>query len=99
MPVGHLHGMPKTVEGRLAQARAILDAAEQYGISREDIVIDAICLASSAEPGSMQVTPNTLSGLHRELGVATILGIGNAGFGMPGTEEDGRQVVFGDSVR
>jgi 5-methyltetrahydrofolate--homocysteine methyltransferase len=31
----------------------------------------------------MQVTLDTLSALHRELGVATILGIGNAGFGMP----------------
>ena len=31
----------------------------------------------------MQVTLDTLRALHRELGVATILGIGNAGFGMP----------------
>jgi hypothetical protein len=40
-------------------------------------------MASSAEPGSMQVTLETLRALHDELGVATILGIGNAGFGMP----------------
>jgi 5-methyltetrahydrofolate--homocysteine methyltransferase len=83
MPIGHLYGMPKTVEGRLAEAGVIVQAAEQHGIPRQDIVIDAICLASSAEPGSMQVTLDTLTALHRELGVATILGIGNAGFGMP----------------
>lgn len=83
MPIGHIHGMPKTVEGRLAEARVIIQAAEQHGIPREDIVIDAICLASSAEVGSMQVTLDTLSALHQELGVTTILGIGNAGFGMP----------------
>jgi 5-methyltetrahydrofolate--homocysteine methyltransferase len=83
MPIGHLHGLPKTVEGRLAESRVIIETAERHGIPREDIVIDAICMASSAEPGSMQVTLDTLSALHQELGVATILGIGNAGFGMP----------------
>jgi 5-methyltetrahydrofolate--homocysteine methyltransferase len=83
MPIGHLHGMPKTVEGRLAEARVIVEAAEVQGIPREDIVIDAICLASAAEPASMKVTLETLSALHRELGVTTLLGIGNAGFGMP----------------
>jgi 5-methyltetrahydrofolate--homocysteine methyltransferase len=83
MPIGHIHGMPRTSEGRLAETRVILQAAEDHGIPRDDIVIDAICLASSAEPGSMQVTLNTLSALHQDLGVATILGIGNAGFGMP----------------
>jgi 5-methyltetrahydrofolate--homocysteine methyltransferase len=47
------------------------------------VVIDAICLASCAEPGSIQVTLETLEALHDDLGVATMLGIGNAGFGMP----------------
>jgi 5-methyltetrahydrofolate--homocysteine methyltransferase len=83
MPIGHVHGLPKTVEGRLSEARVILEAAAHHGIPREDIVIDAICMASSAEPGSMQVTLDTLRALHDELGVATVLGIGNAGFGMP----------------
>jgi len=83
MPIGHIHGMPKTVEGRLAEARVILEAAGRHGIPREDVVIDALCLASSAEPGSMRVTLDTLCALHKELGVATILGIGNAGYGMP----------------
>lgn len=83
MPVGHQYGMPLTVEGRLSEARTILQAAEQYGISREDIVLDGICLASSAVPGSMQVTLETLRAFHEEFGVATVLGIGNAGYGMP----------------
>jgi 5-methyltetrahydrofolate--homocysteine methyltransferase len=83
MPIGHIHGLPKTVEGRLVEARVIVQAAAGHGIPRQDIVIDAICLASSAEPNSMQVTLDTLDTLHQELGVATILGIGNAGFGMP----------------
>ena len=83
MPIGHRYGMPKTVEGRLAEAWVIVEAAERHGIPREDVVVDGICLASAAEPGSMQVTLETLRALDRELGVSTILGIGNAGFGMP----------------
>lgn len=83
MPIGDRHGLPKTVAGRVAEARVIVEAAEGAGIPRNDVVIDAICLASSAEPGSMGVTLETLAALRRELGVATILGIGNAGFGMP----------------
>ncbi len=83
MPIGHRHGLPRTVEGRLEEARVIVETAARYGIPKEDILIDAICLASSAEPGSMAVTLQTLKALHEDLGVATILGIGNAGFGMP----------------
>jgi 5-methyltetrahydrofolate--homocysteine methyltransferase len=83
MPIGHRYGMPKTVEGRLAEARIIVEAAGRFGIPREDIVVDAICLASAVEPGSMPVTLQTLAALRRELQVTTLLGIGNAGFGMP----------------
>lgn len=83
MPIGEAYGLPKTVEGRMAEARTIVEAAEGHSIPREDIVIDAVCLASCAEPGSMPVTLETIKALHEDLGVATILGIGNAGFGMP----------------
>ena len=83
MPIGDEHGMPKEVAGRIAEARTLISAAAEHGIPKEDIVMDAICLASSAEPGSMQVTLETLRAFHEELGVATTLGIGNAGHGMP----------------
>jgi 5-methyltetrahydrofolate--homocysteine methyltransferase len=83
MPIGTQYGLPKTVEGRVAEARVIIQAAEAIGIPREDVVMDAICLASSAEPGSFQVTLETLRAFHEQLGVATTLGIGNAGHGMP----------------
>ena len=83
MPVGHGPGLPKTVEDRLEGAEVILRAADEAGVPREDIIIDAVCLASAVEPDSMRVTLETLTALHERLGVATILGIGNAGHGMP----------------
>jgi 5-methyltetrahydrofolate--homocysteine methyltransferase len=83
MPIGDTHGLPKDVEGRLAEAAVILDRAAALGIPRDDVLMDGICLASSAEPGSMAVTLETLRSYHDDLGVATILGISNAGHGMP----------------
>jgi 5-methyltetrahydrofolate--homocysteine methyltransferase len=83
MPIGHQYGLPRTVEGRLAESLVIIEAAEDHGIPREDIVIDAICLATAAEPDSLHVTLETLRALSKDLGVTTILGIGNAGYGMP----------------
>jgi len=83
IPIGPTHGVPHTVDGRLAEARAILQAARAYGIPDDDVVIDAICLASAVEADSMRVTLETLAALVNEVGVTTILGIGNAGHGMP----------------
>jgi len=83
MPVGELHGMPKDGDGRMAEARVILEAAARHGIPSEDVAMDAICLAAAVEPGSMPVTLETLHRFHEELGVATVLGVGNAGHGMP----------------
>jgi 5-methyltetrahydrofolate--homocysteine methyltransferase len=82
MPIGHEHGVPKTVDGRMSELHAILTATDAAGIPREDIVVDTICLASAAEPGSMQVTLETTRAVS-EMGIATVLGIGNAGYGMP----------------
>ncbi len=83
MPIGDLHGMPKDVDGRMDEARVILDAAARQGIPKDDVVMDAICLAAAVEPGSMLVTLETLRRFHEELDVATVLGVGNAGHGMP----------------
>jgi 5-methyltetrahydrofolate--homocysteine methyltransferase len=83
MPVGELYGLPKTVEGRLAEGRTILEAALRMGIPHEDVVLDAVCLAPAVEPGSFQVTMETVRAFHDELQTTTILGIGNAGYGMP----------------
>jgi 5-methyltetrahydrofolate--homocysteine methyltransferase len=83
MPIGPRYGLSRTVEHRLAEARLIVEAAARAGLARDDIVLDAICLATAAAPDSMRVTLETLAAFHRELNVATILGIGNAGFGMP----------------
>ena len=83
MTMGGGASMPRTVEERLNEARAIIAATDSYGIPREDVVFDAMVLATSVEPDSMIVTLETLRALIDEFGCSTLLGIGNAGHGMP----------------
>jgi 5-methyltetrahydrofolate--homocysteine methyltransferase len=83
IPIGQNHGVPETVAGRVAEAEIILAAAAMYGIPKDDIVMDAICLATAAMPDSMGVTLQTLHVFSKEMGLTTLLGIGNAGHGMP----------------
>jgi 5-methyltetrahydrofolate--homocysteine methyltransferase len=83
IPIGETNSLPLTVEERIQGVEVILQAASTYGIPKEDVVIDAICLASSVLPDSMKVTLETLHVLAYDMGLTTILGIGNAGHGMP----------------
>jgi 5-methyltetrahydrofolate--homocysteine methyltransferase len=76
-------GVPETVEARLAVAGRIVRAAEAHGIPREDVMIDGVCLPSSVMPDTARTTLQTLKALHEELGVPTLLGISNAGYGIP----------------
>ena len=83
MPIGDKYGLPKTLPERLYEANVIIEACEGTGISRNRILMDGVVLASAAEPDSFHVTVESLRAYQDQFGVATILGIGNAGFGMP----------------
>jgi 5-methyltetrahydrofolate--homocysteine methyltransferase len=76
-------GIPQTVEERLFVARRIVEAAEDHGIPRQDVMIDAVCLPSGVVPDSMRVTLQTIRAIHEDLEVPTLLGVSNAGYMMP----------------
>jgi len=76
-------GIPKTIDKRFDVAKRIIEVAESYGIPREDIVIDCLCLTQAAQTNSGVVTLEVLARVSRELGVATVLGVSNISFGMP----------------
>ena len=80
------NGIPETAEGRLAVARRIVQAAEEAGIPREDVVID--CLAMAASTNQMQVAQilRAMRLVHEELGVRCVLGVSNISFGLPQRE-------------
>ncbi|MDX9851087.1 MAG: dihydropteroate synthase [Anaerolineaceae bacterium] len=83
MPIGDTYGLTKVVDERVFEAQVIIDACEGMGIPKEDLVMDGVCLSSSAEPDTFEITLQTLRRFQHELQISTTLGIGNAGFGMP----------------
>ena len=76
-------GIPPTVEGRVAIARRIVDAAHAAGIPDEDIYIDCLCLTASAQQEGATQTLQALTRCKKELGVRTMLGVSNISFGLP----------------
>ena len=78
-------GIPSTVEGRLKVARKIIDTAAEYGISRKDIVIDALTMTMSTDDCSARVTLETVRRLT-QMGIRTVLGVSNISFGLPARE-------------
>ena len=80
-------GIPETAEGRLAIAEKIVRTAEQeYGISRENLIVDALTMTVSSSPDAAEVTLKALSLIKQKLGVKTILGVSNVSFGLPRRE-------------
>lgn len=77
------NGIPATADGRIAIARRILEAAEAYGIAREDIIFDPLCMAVSADANAARVTLESVARIRAELGCHTILGVSNVSFGLP----------------
>ena len=76
-------GIPPTVEGRVAIARRIVDAAHAAGNPDEDIYIDCLCLTASAQQEGATQTLQALARCKKELGVRTVLGVSNISFGLP----------------
>lgn len=79
-------GIPQTAEGRLEIARKIVETARDYGIKKEDIIIDVLCMTISSDNNSAQVTLDALEMVKKELGVKTSLGVSNISFGLPSRE-------------
>ena len=80
------NGIPETADGRMAIAEKIYREAGKYGIAGKDIIIDALCMTVSSEPGSALTTLETVRRVRRELGGNTILGVSNISFGLPKRE-------------
>jgi methanogenic corrinoid protein MtbC1/uroporphyrinogen-III decarboxylase len=76
-------GIPKQAERRLEIARKIVERAEQVGIPREDVIIDPLAMAVSADYQAGLETIKALQLIRDELGVNQTLGLSNISFGLP----------------
>lgn len=76
-------GISMDPEFRLGIAKKIVERAADYGIPREDVVIDPLALTVAADSTAVEVTLETIRLIRRELGVNMTCGAGNTSFGLP----------------
>ncbi len=80
------NGIPNTAEGRYKIAEKIVNEALKYGISKENLIIDVLCMTISTDANGAKTTLEALSMVKERLGVKTILGVSNISFGLPKRE-------------
>lgn len=80
------NGIPDTADGRVKIAEKIIKRAEQYGITKKDLVIDPLCMTVSTGQDNAKITLDALKRIKKELGVNTVLGVSNVSFGLPTRE-------------
>ena len=76
-------GAPPDAPGRLRLASRLVEQAVRVGIPRQAILVDALAYPHSAGPVARATTLRTITLLDAELGVGTVVGVGNVGYGSP----------------
>lgn len=79
-------GITHDPEKRLAIAGKIAERAARTGISEEDVIIDPLAMAVSADPKACLVTLETIRLVSKKLGLNITQGASNISFGLPGRE-------------
>ena len=80
-------GITHDPELRFKIAEKILNRAIQIGIPKEDVVIDPLAMAVSADPNACMVTLETIKLVHDRLGLNITQGASNISFGLPNRVE------------
>ncbi len=76
-------GISNDPEKRLRIAEKIIDRAVRTGIKEEDVIIDPMAMAVSADPNACRVTLETIKLVHDRLGHNITQGASNISFGLP----------------
>ncbi len=79
-------GITHDPEKRLAIAEKIIERAVKAGIKEEDVIIDPLAMAVSADPQACRVTLETIRLVHNKLGHNITQGASNISFGLPDRE-------------
>jgi 5-methyltetrahydrofolate--homocysteine methyltransferase len=79
-------GITHDPEKRVAIAGRIVERAVRSGIKEEDVIIDPLAMAVSADPRACLVTLETIRLVRQELGLNITQGASNISFGLPNRE-------------
>lgn len=80
------NGITHDPEERFRIAEKILKRATSLGIPEEDVVIDPLAMAVSADGDACMVTLQTIKLIHDRLGLNITAGASNISFGLPNRE-------------
>jgi len=76
-------GISEDPDVRFAVAKKIVERAADYGIPREDVIIDPLVMPIGAMPSAGRSVFKILNRVQDELGVNTTCGASNVSFGLP----------------
>jgi 5-methyltetrahydrofolate--homocysteine methyltransferase len=76
-------GISEDPDVRFAVAKKIVERALDYGIPREDVIIDPLAMPIGAMPSAGRSVFRILNRVRDELGVNTTCGASNVSFGLP----------------
>lgn len=79
-------GITHDPEKRLAIAGKILERALRSGIKMEDVIIDPLAMAVSADPQACIITLETIKLVRQKMGLNITQGASNISFGLPDRE-------------
>jgi 5-methyltetrahydrofolate--homocysteine methyltransferase len=79
-------GITHDPQKRLLIAEKIVERAVRIGIKEEDVVIDPLAMAVSADPLACLITLETIKLVHDKLGLNITQGASNISFGLPDRE-------------
>jgi 5-methyltetrahydrofolate--homocysteine methyltransferase len=79
-------GITHDPEKRVLIAEKIIERAIKLGIKPEDVIIDPLAMAVSADPNACLVTLETIRLIHQKLGHNITQGASNISFGLPDRE-------------
>ncbi|AEE92694.1 Methionine synthase [Tepidanaerobacter acetatoxydans Re1] len=77
------NGIPSKAKDRFKIAENIVKTASKYGIAKEDLIIDCLVIAASAQQDEVREIIKATRLVKERLGVKTILGVSNISFGLP----------------
>lgn len=80
------NGITNSPQERLSIAAKIIERAVSLGIKEEDVIIDPLAMAVSADPAACMVTLETIRLISRNLGHNITQGASNISFGLPDRE-------------
>lgn len=80
------NGIPSDAQGRIDIAKKIIKRAEEYGIDRKNLAVDALTMTISTDNNNAVETLKAVDYIRNTMGVNTVLGVSNISFGLPNRE-------------